>query len=139
MKLLHPGEKLQHEEFQELLRRFLPTLPSSALSSLEDIHELRLYLSGDILIEEGVISAGIIVLRSGVAAATLCSSSGTSIKFREIVAPAILGLSETMLGETNRTTIRCEHPIEAAFMPADRKSTRLNSSHPSISYAVFCL
>src|SRR5690348_18203706 len=28
-----------------------------------------------------------------------------------------------------RTTVRCE----------DRKSTRLNSSHPSISYAVFCL
>src|SRR5690348_17651998 len=33
----------------------------------------------------------------------------------------------------------------AAFQPAfspdgrDRKSTRLNSSHPSISYAVFCL
>src|SRR5690348_17408035 len=24
-------------------------------------------------------------------------------------------------------------------MDADRKSTRLNSSHPSISYAVFCL
>src|SRR5690348_18213559 len=24
-------------------------------------------------------------------------------------------------------------------MPGDRKSTRLNSSHPSISYAVFCL
>src|SRR5690348_17582834 len=30
---------------------------------------------------------------------------------------------------------------ELAFMdvPLDRKSTRLNSSHPSISYAVFCL
>src|SRR5690348_17755571 len=25
------------------------------------------------------------------------------------------------------------------FAPQDRKSTRLNSSHPSISYAVFCL
>src|SRR5690348_18221335 len=25
------------------------------------------------------------------------------------------------------------------FKPQDRKSTRLNSSHPSISYAVFCL
>src|SRR5690348_17612127 len=25
------------------------------------------------------------------------------------------------------------------FRPGDRKSTRLNSSHPSISYAVFCL
>src|SRR5690348_17942478 len=29
-------------------------------------------------------------------------------------------------------------PNEPAFFP-DRKSTRLNSSHPSISYAVFCL
>src|SRR5690348_17477319 len=27
----------------------------------------------------------------------------------------------------------------AFFAAADRKSTRLNSSHPSISYAVFCL
>src|SRR5690348_18078783 len=27
----------------------------------------------------------------------------------------------------------------AAFGGQDRKSTRLNSSHPSISYAVFCL
>src|SRR5690348_18169236 len=26
-----------------------------------------------------------------------------------------------------------------AFYSGDRKSTRLNSSHPSISYAVFCL
>src|SRR5690348_17915132 len=26
-----------------------------------------------------------------------------------------------------------------AVVPPDRKSTRLNSSHPSISYAVFCL
>src|SRR6267154_5678156 len=30
--------------------------------------------------------------------------------------------------------------VEAVFIPeTDRKSTRLNSSHPSISYAVFCL
>src|SRR2546430_12559023 len=28
---------------------------------------------------------------------------------------------------------------ESATMPADRKSTRLNSSHSQISYAVFCL
>src|SRR5438876_9240913 len=36
----------------------------------------------------------------------------------------------------------CRFPaaqIEARMMPGDRKSTRLNSSHPSISYAVFCL
>src|SRR5690348_18209625 len=33
-------------------------------------------------------------------------------------------------------------PLEAVHgneNPEDRKSTRLNSSHPSISYAVFCL
>src|SRR5690348_17634102 len=29
--------------------------------------------------------------------------------------------------------------VLASFASADRKSTRLNSSHPSISYAVFCL
>src|SRR5258708_29991730 len=32
------------------------------------------------------------------------------------------------------------HPVlEKADSPADRKSTRLNSSHQIISYAVFCL
>src|SRR5690348_1667977 len=29
--------------------------------------------------------------------------------------------------------------VRARVLPPDRKSTRLNSSHPSISYAVFCL
>src|SRR5438477_4493017 len=33
-----------------------------------------------------------------------------------------------------------QHPIQAPISaPLDRKSTRLNSSHMSISYAVFCL
>src|SRR6266581_4218665 len=31
------------------------------------------------------------------------------------------------------------HRRDAEDAAADRKSTRLNSSHPSISYAVFCL
>src|SRR2546430_7677880 len=30
-------------------------------------------------------------------------------------------------------------PYDVAFFPLDRKSTRLNSSHSQISYAVFCL
>src|SRR3712207_6963687 len=30
-------------------------------------------------------------------------------------------------------------PLEALAYPLDRKSTRLNSSHANISYAVFCL
>src|SRR3712207_8536598 len=31
------------------------------------------------------------------------------------------------------------HYVEAGDGPLDRKSTRLNSSHANISYAVFCL
>src|SRR5438874_3821848 len=31
------------------------------------------------------------------------------------------------------------HPAESLFAVPDRKSTRLNSSHVEISYAVFCL
>src|SRR5699024_12425130 len=32
-----------------------------------------------------------------------------------------------------------EQPAQAVVQTSDRKSTRLNSSHVSISYAVFCL
>src|SRR5256886_11723544 len=31
------------------------------------------------------------------------------------------------------------HTVRLAVLPEDRKSTRLNSSHSQISYAVFCL
>src|SRR5438876_4708912 len=34
---------------------------------------------------------------------------------------------------------RYRPPADAVAPGRDRKSTRLNSSHPSISYAVFCL
>src|SRR5947207_15844545 len=32
-----------------------------------------------------------------------------------------------------------DHGVQVAAAPLDRKSTRLNSSHTVISYAVFCL
>src|SRR5690348_17646117 len=43
-----------------------------------------------------------------------------------------------------RATQSAEHQAQVLFrvwsrIELDRKSTRLNSSHPSISYAVFCL
>src|SRR3712207_7303114 len=34
---------------------------------------------------------------------------------------------------------RSPPPVRSARCPPDRKSTRLNSSHANISYAVFCL
>src|SRR3989475_6796540 len=41
--------------------------------------------------------------------------------------------------EESRNATRVETVITSATMPRDRKSTRLNSSHSQISYAVFCL
>src|SRR5690625_6312154 len=39
-----------------------------------------------------------------------------------------------------KTQISSEHPLRLANLyTLDRKSTRLNSSHVAISYAVFCL
>src|SRR5438876_9994491 len=35
--------------------------------------------------------------------------------------------------------LRVDHDGQGPLPALDRKSTRLNSSHPSISYAVFCL
>src|SRR5947209_13035598 len=65
--------------------------------------------------------------------------------------PAVLGagaLSETSLGDLDEALKLAEAPdllkrtIEGERvreMTLDRKSTRLNSSHANISYAVFCL
>src|SRR5690625_5835756 len=36
-------------------------------------------------------------------------------------------------------TLYDQNPLDGYFAMADRKSTRLNSSHVAISYAVFCL
>src|SRR2546427_9553453 len=36
-------------------------------------------------------------------------------------------------------TVVSTPPSDSKFEPGDRKSTRLNSSHSQISYAVFCL
>src|SRR5689334_5318116 len=42
-------------------------------------------------------------------------------------------------GETMRKLLILGLLVLASAVPGDRKSTRLNSSHSSISYAVFCL
>src|SRR5690348_14703623 len=48
---------------------------------------------------------------------------------------AIIGFSEVIKLDAQQPKER--YPEYAQYI--DRKSTRLNSSHPSISYAVFCL
>src|SRR5256885_6063534 len=41
--------------------------------------------------------------------------------------------------DPNQRIMLCSSERPPAFLPLDRKSTRLNSSHLVISYAVFCL
>src|SRR5690348_17434017 len=52
--------------------------------------------------------------------------------------PAVQALPEPVRGR-RRPHVGDDRAQAVAQEPEDRKSTRLNSSHPSISYAVFCL
>src|SRR5438552_11537220 len=45
----------------------------------------------------------------------------------------------TWSSEHDGATHSCAAPAQLWVAPSDRKSTRLNSSHQIISYAVFCL
>src|SRR5690348_18209268 len=45
----------------------------------------------------------------------------------------------SQFGEPGQADRRGLAPLRPVEQQRDRKSTRLNSSHPSISYAVFCL
>src|SRR5258708_22706504 len=55
-----------------------------------------------------------------------------------IIACAVPLLSQTMLTAGLRGVLRAS-PTSSEITLTDRKSTRLNSSHQIISYAVFCL
>src|SRR3989475_8991588 len=46
---------------------------------------------------------------------------------------------ESIVGDVRATPAPARHGDQAGAPARDRKSTRLNSSHSQISYAVFCL
>src|SRR5437762_8109350 len=50
-----------------------------------------------------------------------------------------IGNTRRMLGEATRPVCTRHSNTASAMTSRDRKSTRLNSSHRCISYAVFCL
>src|SRR5688572_31923929 len=52
---------------------------------------------------------------------------------------ALNQLTEWMTDAATWTTKQIATGIQKTSTPEDRKSTRLNSSHSQISYAVFCL
>src|SRR5438105_10468697 len=64
------------------------------------------------------------------------SGYGTSVARRE---PSGAAWKTGASGPTSRTAAEPDPGDLAAVRDVDRKSTRLNSSHEWISYAVFCL
>src|SRR2546427_1513266 len=61
--------------------------------------------------------------------------------FRSRVAPRAHQQLERVVETGRVASLRPDHGLQAVHRvaPGDRKSTRLNSSHSQISYAVFCL
>src|SRR3712207_8843871 len=78
------------------------------------------------------------LFRSGRARVTVLGRLGG------LLADAALGLPLRATAYTVRRDVAVPMPDGVSlrgdhYRPADRKSTRLNSSHANISYAVFCL
>src|SRR5690348_18167824 len=74
---------------------------------------------------------------------TLFRSEGGDGSFRKpdpesLTQNSTTALSQTRLARVGSRAWRMAFPTSSVKIK-DRKSTRLNSSHPSISYAVFCL
>src|SRR3712207_8076182 len=59
--------------------------------------------------------------------------------FRSEVASAEIQLAQLLNSKGEKEDDIKEPTTPLQEMPTDRKSTRLNSSHANISYAVFCL
>src|SRR5438067_9564101 len=71
------------------------------------------------------------------------SACGTVAVRVPVMKPAEINMapynSVAIGGMTGNADRRITDALEEALVNTDRKSTRLNSSHVSISYAVFCL
>src|SRR5688572_16384919 len=61
------------------------------------------------------------------------------LELRHCAQPIRAALRRTRFIEATVESVDVERQLVRAVAPEDRKSTRLNSSHSQISYAVFCL
>src|SRR5258708_34771028 len=62
---------------------------------------------------------------------------GTAARLEYLLIPLVFGLGAPLVGLAG-TNVCAGHQARALRIALDRKSTRLNSSHQIISYAVFC-
>src|SRR3712207_8486497 len=66
------------------------------------------------------------------------SSSALAVQYTVVSGPGIINGNTLSFTGEGLVTIQADQPGNENYN-ADRKSTRLNSSHANISYAVFCL
>src|SRR5689334_23734514 len=66
-------------------------------------------------------------------------SPNSTRRFAALLCFAAMMLSGAAFGQSRETLGEGDSIRITVFQNPDRKSTRLNSSHSSISYAVFCL
>src|SRR2546430_42646 len=84
---------------------------------------------------------GLALVCAGYAALTACSSADNELaRFIEDTKKEPGGRVEPLPEiKPYETFLYSAAELRSPFLPRDRKSTRLNSSHSQISYAVFCL
>src|SRR5437899_9410962 len=78
--------------------------------------------------------------KPGVGSTVQTSPSEVRIRFTENLEPALSSIR--VFDASGKEVDKCDvhlDPSDHALLHVDRKSTRLNSSHLGISYAVFCL
>src|SRR5688572_43064 len=136
--------RLNRTEYTNAIRDLLdlevdvtPLLPADGSS--EGFDNIAEALSVSPALIQGYVSAAMRISRLAVGDRTMVAS--------QVVYPAPPALAQDRhidglpLGTRGGMVIRHTFPLDAEyeFSIGDRKSTRLNSSHSQISYAVFCL
>src|SRR2546430_7070942 len=129
------------------VRRSLEAARATAAATADDVGVVRLTIETDVAQYHYTIralDAQIQILKETVTAyeeqvRLLSVQLRTGLVSGIVVsqAQAQLKATQAQLSNTARTRADTEHAL--AILCGDRKSTRLNSSHSQISYAVFCL
>src|SRR5207249_8294393 len=95
------------------------------------LHSFPTRRSSDLVVENGKVVG--VLMRSGLIEAL--AKRGADIPVREAMEAACPVVQDT---ENLEDSVKHMREAGCTVEPVDRKSTRLNSSHVSISYAVFC-
>src|SRR3989442_10847935 len=80
-----------------------------------------------------------VILTAALAIAPAAVQAQAALKIPRASLSRVLGVTAAQLHAARLATGSGTQPIPQAASQVDRKSTRLNSSHVRISYAVFCL